>query len=468
MNKTMKKALSLVLMMIMVISSVPMTSFAANNWCAIGHDWGDYVLTTSATCSTEGVETATCKRTGCGETKTREIPEVHIYGEWVAKKSATCAEAGLEERKCTACDAKETRTTDRLPHTEKEIPAVAATCLTAGSTAGIECSTCKAKIKEVETVAALGHDFSVDKEFVDATCTATGINKGKCSRCSEVKDEVIPAKGHTEETIPGTPADCTNSGIAEGKKCTVCQVIILEPATIAPLGHDLNEVVETPATCLAVGKSNLVCRNCQYTEPKDIPTLEHTFGEWITTKEPTCTESGEMTKTCALCNIIEVDDIPSYGGCIVVELPGVTATCTEPGKTSGSYCERCKTVFAEQVTILPTGHFFVDKSIQPTCTEKGFEFIYCSVCDIRIECELEPFGHSWSSWEVGIEPTCESTGKMVIWCHRCNEVKAEYVLATTPHNYQSEWQTIIDPTCKENGIAIKICKGCFNFQKNIL
>ena len=57
MNKTTKKVLALVLMMIMILSSVPMTSFAANALCSvIGHDM-KWVETTPATCSSAGEET---------------------------------------------------------------------------------------------------------------------------------------------------------------------------------------------------------------------------------------------------------------------------------------------------------------------------------------------------------------------------------------------------------------------------
>ena len=40
----------------------------------LGHDWGDWVVTTPATATTDGVETRTCKRDGCGKTETQSIP----------------------------------------------------------------------------------------------------------------------------------------------------------------------------------------------------------------------------------------------------------------------------------------------------------------------------------------------------------------------------------------------------------
>ena len=59
-----------------------------------------------------------------------------------------------------------------------------------------------------EVVAATGHKEVID-ETVEATCTTTGKTEGKhCSVCNEVlvKQETVPAKGHTYEN--GKCKDC--------------------------------------------------------------------------------------------------------------------------------------------------------------------------------------------------------------------------------------------------------------------
>ena len=79
MNKTMKKALALVLMTLMLVTSIPMTTFAANWLCEItGHDF-EWQVTKAATCKTTGTETEICKRNDCGTTRnTRTINLQHI------------------------------------------------------------------------------------------------------------------------------------------------------------------------------------------------------------------------------------------------------------------------------------------------------------------------------------------------------------------------------------------------------
>lgn len=76
---------------------------------ALGHKWGEGVITTPAGCETTGVKTYTCTVDGCGKTKTEEIPaNGHSFGEWKVTKAATCTEKGEETREC-ACGEKETR-----------------------------------------------------------------------------------------------------------------------------------------------------------------------------------------------------------------------------------------------------------------------------------------------------------------------------------------------------------------------
>ena len=67
---------------------------------SLGHSWGEWEVTTPATCEEAGVETRTCTR-DASHKETREIAALgHDWGEWTVTKEATETEAGEKERVC--------------------------------------------------------------------------------------------------------------------------------------------------------------------------------------------------------------------------------------------------------------------------------------------------------------------------------------------------------------------------------
>ena len=83
------------------------------------------------------------------------------------------------------------------------------------------------------------------------TCTADGYSDGKkCSLCGLVIEErkPQPATGHKEETVPGKAPTETETGLTEGKKCSVCGKVLLEQEVIPATGKAPTEpTVPTPA-----------------------------------------------------------------------------------------------------------------------------------------------------------------------------------------------------------------------------
>ena len=347
---------------------------------------------------TESKHCTVCKAVTVQST---EVPKIdHTYGEWTVTKTATCAAAGIEKSICTACNKEQIRTIDRLKHTEKTIDAVVATCTTAGSTEGIDCTVCGAKVKEVEVIPALGHDYVEDATVTKTpTCTENGAYKGVCSRCKEVKEEVIPALGHTEEIIPGTAPDCTQSGISEGKKCTVCGNITVEQATVPALGHDpkTDETKSTAATCTTDGLDYRVCarENCTYHEEKVIVAPGHTYdSDYVQVQAPGCVTEGIERRTCTVCKENDDKKIAPSGNHNVVSLPGVEATCTEPGKTSGAHCEDCGTVFGDPQEEIPALGHDVDEDekelTKATMSKDGMLAAHCKRCNEPYNPEIIP------------------------------------------------------------------------------
>ena len=72
------------------------------------HTWGEWEVTTKATCTEEGEETRVCSR--CQTTEMRKTEALgHQFGEWKVVKEPTETEDGYEERVCERCEVKETK-----------------------------------------------------------------------------------------------------------------------------------------------------------------------------------------------------------------------------------------------------------------------------------------------------------------------------------------------------------------------
>ena len=134
------------------------------------------------------------------------------------------------------------------------------------------------------------------------TCTEVGYTTYTCPDCGDtyVADEVA-ALGHTEEILAGKDATCIETGLTEGKKCSVCKEIILEQQTIPATGHPDED-------------TNYICDTCG-----EKLCTEHTE-EILADKAATCTEAG-MTegKKCSICGevLVAQEEIPAKGHAFV-------------------------------------------------------------------------------------------------------------------------------------------------------
>ena len=162
------------------------------NYVSHTHSYKDVV--TAPTCTEKGYTTHTC---ACGDSyvDTYTDPLGHDLKDDAAV-AATCTTAGTTAGKhCTRCDYKEgMETIAALGHDLKDDAAVAATCTTAGTTAGKHCTRCDYK-EGMETIAALGHAWDEGMVTKEATETTQGSMTYTCTRCQATKRDILPASG---------------------------------------------------------------------------------------------------------------------------------------------------------------------------------------------------------------------------------------------------------------------------------
>ena len=259
-----------------------------------------------------------------------------------------------------------------------------ATC----TTAGLQERTCECGEKETKQIPAIGHAEAV-KSVVAPTCTETGLTEGKyCSVCNEVLAEqtVVEALGHAEVVTPAVAPTCTGTGLTESKYCSICNETLVAQSVVEALGH-------TEAIDKAVA--------------------------------PTCTKTGLTEgKHCSVCNetLIAQSVVDALGHTEVID-EAVSPTCTETGLTEGKHCSVCNEILIAQSVVDACHTEVIDEAVPPTCTDDGLtEGKHCSVCNtILIEQEVIPAAHIWA------DATCTTPKK----CTECSVIEGEALGHTT-------------------------------------
>ena len=346
-----------------------------------------------------------------------------------------------------------------------EVLAKDATCTETGNNKYCKCSDCGKIFKadgitettlEAETIAVLGHDFSVQQS--DETHHWT-----KCSRCDAITEKIQ----HSGDTWKYDNTD-------HWKVCG-CGVII-EKATHT--AGDVKIENEVKATCKAEGSHDEVtyCTVCNKelsrTNKVDLKTA-HTPGDAVqeNTVPATHTAKGSYDEVvyCSVCEAEisrtkkETDMIPHDGTNVAWESDN-----TNHWKTCG-----CGVIIEQEAHT--AGEKVNENIVKPTCTEDGKhdEVVYCTICNHEISRTKDVVdkatGHNAGEAvkENVVDSTCSTEGSYdeVVYCTEC---KAE--LSRTPKTIEKKAHTPAEPV-KENEVESTInsegsydevvyCKDC--------
>ncbi len=334
----------------------------------VNHSFGDWTITTTATCSAKGEREHSCTVCEYKATEEIEIDGTKHNLKSVAAVAETCDKDGTKAHyECEDCHKKflsesdATEATDeqlKIPaaHKLEEVAATTATCIKPGNSKYYKCSVCGKmfdkndgtgrELTEDDIVTTAPHEAN-ETAAKAATCTENGnIQYWQCSVCNKYfknstctteitqEETVIPA-AHTLTHAEAKDKTCTEAGNVEYWHCTVCDKYYLDgectdettqAGTVIAASHTLTHHALQDSTCVAAGKKeHWSCSVCGkfFTDSAagneveesllEIEVKPHAWSDWSTTKQETCTSDGEEERTCSVCKQKETNIIAGKG-----------------------------------------------------------------------------------------------------------------------------------------------------------
>ena len=183
------------------------------------------------------------------------------------------------------------------------------------------------------------HDWDNGQVTKEATCKASGERTFTCIKCEKTAVEAIAKLPHNEVEVEWVEPKCGVTGLTESIKCSVCDLVLVEPKVLPALEHEVVVDLAVNATCTKKG----------YTEGSH----------------------------CKLCNEVFTaqEEIPATTHDPVL-LPSSEATCISPALGPGQGCSKCGKIYVEQEVISPAlGHKFVGNK--------------CTVCALELDNDAE-------------------------------------------------------------------------------
>ena len=295
---------------------------------AKGHSYGEWVTTTEPTCTEKGIQEKMCSI--CNDILTGEIsPNGHAYEDTVTLP--TCTEQGYTTHTCFCGDSYVDTYVKENGHSYGEwVTTKEPTCTEKGSQEKM-CSICNDIL--TGEISPNGHAY--EDTVTLPTCTEKGYTTHACFCGDSYIDTYVDANGHAEEIIEGVEPTCTETGLTEGKKCTVCGEILVEQVVISAKGHSYDDGV---------------CLVCEELQSKGLEFTLNNETNTYTVKKGTCTDTEIIIPSKY--NGLPVTNIGSsaFEGCTSLTRILIPNSVTKIGASAFSGCESLGAVYITDLT----------------------------------------------------------------------------------------------------------------------
>ena len=106
-------------------------------------------------------------------------------------------------------------------------------------------------------------------------------------------------------------------------------------------------------------------------------------------------------------------------------------------------------------------HQYVEETVAPTCSKKGYVKKTCTLCEKVTYEDIDRLPHTLSMLDT-VAPTCTSDGYTNYKCIVCGETEKKDIVPAIPHSFNSE---TVAPTCTTQGYTLNTCSVCGTQQK---
>ena len=203
---------------------------------------------------------------------------------------------------------------------------------------------------------------------------------------------------------------CSETGLTEGKQCSVCGEITVEQKETKKKAHDYSvkgDVVE--ADCTNGGYTWYSCSGCDDKVKKDTTSAKgHDYSIEDEVVEATCSKEGYTMFACSGCGeLVRRNVVPALNHAETKE-EKVEATCMADGITS-VVCIACGTVVETKDPVAKLQHKYdkVIEAVEGDCLTDGYTLYGCSVGECgttEVRDVVKATGHSY------VGTSCEKCG----------------------------------------------------------